>query len=170
MKNTFKSFGFMLLGCIFITSCIDDDAEEGNIQLKAGDALPSFSIKMNDGQTVTNESLKGKPSVIVFFNTGCKDCQQELPVLQHVFEAYPQINWACISREEKEESIKTFWTEQGLTLPYSAQEDRVVYYLFAKSGIPQVFIVDRNAIIRRVFSDSPLATYDDLVKAIEAAF
>lgn len=170
MKYCTKIFLFIMLGCVLITSCIDDDPEEGSIQLKAGDALPSFSVKMNDGQTVTHESLKGKTSVIVFFNTGCKDCQQELPVLQRVFAAYPQLNWACISREEKEESIKTFWTEQGITLPYSAQEDRAVYYLFAKSGIPQVFIVDKNAIIRRVFSDSPLAAYEDLVQAIEATF
>lgn len=169
MKYFIKLFSLLLLACVWCISCIDDNPEIGTVQLKQGDTLPLFSVKMNDGQTVTNESLKDKPSVIVFFNTGCKDCQQELPVLQSVFEAYPQINWVCISREEKEESIETFWTKQGLTLPYSAQEDRIVYYLFAKSGIPQIFIVGKNGMISNVFSDFPLATYNDLVAAIEAS-
>lgn len=164
-----KAICFLLLVCVGITACIDDDAEEGTVDLKAGDALPAFSVMRDDGQTVTDGSLKGKVSLIVFFNTGCPDCRKELPVLQKIYEDYSsQINIICISREEKAADIAGYWESNRLSLPYSAQENRTVYYLFAKSGIPRVYITDKNLVIRNVFTDSPLAGYETIAAAIEA--
>ena len=58
-------------------------------------------------------------------------------------------------------------TKNHLTLPYSAQENRTVYYQFAKSGIPRVYVIDKELVIRSVFTDNPLASYEDLAEAIE---
>lgn len=169
MKNWINIIGCLLLGCALFTACIDDDAEEGTIDLQAGDPVPAFSVVMDDGQTVTSEHLKGKVSLIVFFHTGCPDCQKELPVLQRLYADYGQkIQLVCISREEGAAEISRYWEENHLTLPYSAQENRTVYYLFAKSGIPRVYVVDRDLVIRRVFTDNPLAGYEDLVEAVNA--
>jgi hypothetical protein len=52
-------------------------------------------------------------------------------------------------------------------LPYSAQENRTVYYQFAKSGIPRVYVIDKELVIRSVFTDNSLASYEDLAEAIE---
>lgn len=169
MKNWVKTVCFLFLGGIMFVSCIDDDVEEGTIDLQSGDNLPAFSVVMDDGQTVTSESLKGKISLIVFFHTGCPDCQKELPVLQKIYMDYGQrLRMICISREESAVEVARYWNENHLTLPYSAQEDRTVYYLFAKSGIPRVYVIDKNLIIRSVFTDNPLASYEDLAKDIEA--
>ena len=151
------------------TACIDDDADgEGTVDLKAGESGPAFSVMMNDGRTVTRESLRGKTSLIVFFHTGCKDCRRELPVIQQIYQDYgDKINMVCISRAEKEEDIRAYWDEQGFTLPYSAQQDKTVYYLFAKSSIPRVYVADKDLVIRAVFTDNPLATYEDIAGAIE---
>ena len=169
MKNWIRTVWLLFWGCVMFAACIDDDVEEGTIDLHSGDSIPAFSVVMDDGQTVTSESLKGKISLIVFFHTGCPDCQKELPVLQKIYTDYGQsIRMICISREESASEIARYWDENHLTLPYSAQEDRTVYYLFAKSGIPRVYVVDEELIIRSVFTDNPLASYEDLVKDIEA--
>ena len=75
----------------------------------------------------------------------------------------------AISRAEGAASIAGYWQEQHLTFPYAAQEDRTVYHLFAKSGIPRIYIVDAELTIRKVFTDNPLAGYDELVAAINDA-
>lgn len=172
MNTCVKTLCFLMLVAMLPawTACIDDDADgEGTIDLKVGEPVPAFSVVMNDGQTVTRESLRDMTSLIVFFHTGCKDCRQELPVIQQIYQGYGEkINMVCISRAEKEEDIRAYWAEHGFTLPYSAQQDRAVYYLFAKSSIPRVYVVDKDLIIRAIFTDNPLAKYEDIAGAIEA--
>lgn len=168
MRNVIKTVCFLLLAGVWLISCIGDD-EEGTVDLKAGDTVPAFSVTMDNGQAMTDEFLRGTVSLIVFFNTGCPDCRDELPVLQKIYEEYDsKINMVCISREEGAHDIAEYWKDNHLTLPYSAQENRTVYYMFAKSGIPRVYIVDKKLVIRNVFTDKPLASFEDLSSAIEA--
>lgn len=121
--------------------------------LHVGDHLPSFSITMNDGRTLTTEDFIGKSSVIIFFNTSCTDCQRELPILNARYlteEPDTSTLWVCISREEGDASVQTFWKHHNISIPYSAQEDRRIYNLFAKSGIPRIFCADRKGIITQI--------------------
>ncbi|MDE6682689.1 MAG: redoxin domain-containing protein, partial [Muribaculaceae bacterium] len=137
-------FIFSLLLLMIASSCITED-EPDTTSLKPGDKCPEFSVKMHDGSIVTTADLKGEKSIILFFNTSCADCRSELPQMQRVYEHIIAENipvrLLCISRAEREESIERFWQENGLTLPYSAQEDRTVYNLFAQSGIPRIYIL-----------------------------
>ena len=113
--------------------------------------------------------LDGKVSLIMFFHTGCPDCQAELPVVQQIHEEFGlQIAICCISREEGPETVRTYWLENGLTLPYSAQEDRSVYSLFAGMGVPRVYVSGRDRVIYSVYDDSPIATPDQLEADIRA--
>ena len=146
MKKLINSVFFIALcSCMAMVSCISDgdDSDTGSIELVAGDKLPVFSVTMNDGRVVTHESLRGKVSFIVFFNTGCKDCRRELPVIQQIYEHHPHMPLIAISR--------------------------TVYHLFAKSGIPRIYVVDAELTIRSVFTDNPLAGYDELEAAINDA-
>ena len=148
-------------------ACIADDEEigEGN-NLMVGDRIPNFSVVMNDGSKVQDKDLLGKVFLTVFFHTDCTDCQQELPVLQRFYEAHSQYPLICISRAESAESVAQYWKKALLTLPYSAQENREVYHLFASQGIPRIYVVDMEGFIRVLFTDNPLASYEDLVKAV----
>lgn len=168
MKKNINSLWLLLLIIsVCMVSCIgDDDPDPGTVELGAGDNLPEFSVVMNDGRSVTSESLRGKTSLIVFFNTGCPDCRAELPVIQRVYDEYPQLSIVCISRDERASSIADYWKANRLTLPYSAQEDADIYHLFAKSQIPRIYVVDADLIIRQVFTDKPLATFEALENEI----
>ena len=162
MKNWIKTVCFLLWTCVMCTACIDDDVEEGTVDLQTGESIPVFSVVMDDGQIITSETLKGEVSLIVFFHTGCPDCRKELPVLQKIYTDYGRrIRMVCISREESSAEIVRYWDENHLTLPYSAQENRTVYYQFAKSGIPRVYVIDKELVIRSVFTDNPLASYEE---------
>lgn len=156
------------LCAIMTNSCVTDD-EPAEWALGVGDSLPAFSVTLNDGKEVSDSSLKGKASVIVFFNTSCPDCRKELPVVQELWEHYKdndEVEIFAIAREEGAESISSYWEENGLTIPWSAQNDRTVYSLFASSVIPRIFVSDRNLVINAAYGDKFLPTFQDLIDSV----
>lgn len=153
------------------SGCISDEDPKGP-SLNVGDPLPQFSVKMNTGEVVSTETLKGKIPVIVFFNTDCSDCRKELPVIQQLWETYkenPEVKIAVIAREEKEEEIQKYWDENGFTMPFSPQENKDVYHLFAPSIIPRIYISTKSGIVTSTYDDSDMPTFHTLVSAIERA-
>ena len=137
--------------------------------LKPGDALPDFEVVMNDGTAVSDDDLKGSVSVVMFFHTTCPDCQQALPRMSRIYDEYlgKGVVFALVSREQAEEDIRLYWEANGFEMPYSAQNDRYVYEKFAKTRIPRIYVNDRNGIIRHIFTDDPVPSYDDIKSSID---
>ena len=169
MTNRLMKRLLLILSCIFIVSSCIKDKPQGS-DLKVGDMLPDFEVVMNDGTVVSDEGLAGSVSVVMFFHTSCPDCRQALPRMQQIYDEYaPEgVAFALISREDAEQDVEAYWNEQGLKMPYSAQNDRKVYEQFASSRIPRIYINDRNGIIRYIFTDDPVPSYDDIDSSIES--
>ena len=156
-----------LLSFLCLTSCIKE--RQTGADLTVGDRIPDFTVTLNDGTAVTGAHLSEGLSCIVFFTTGCPDCRQTLPHLQTLYDekASDNVRFALISREEREESIARFWSEQGLTMPYSAQENRTIYELFARTRVPRIYIC-RDGVIKAMFTDTPEPpSYNQLKEALE---
>ena len=47
----------------------------------AGPAAPSFDLVTLGGEASSKESLKGQPTLLIFWAPWCKVCQKELPLL-----------------------------------------------------------------------------------------
>ena len=169
MTNRFMKRLLLILSCIFIVSSCIKDKPQGS-DLKVGDMLPDFEVVMNDGTIVSDEGLAGSVSVVMFFHTSCPDCRQALPRMQQIYDEYASkgVVFALISREDAEQDIEAYWNEQGLKMPYSAQNDRKVYEQFASSRIPRIYINDRNGIIRYIFTDDPVPSYDDMDSSVRS--
>jgi thiol-disulfide isomerase/thioredoxin len=137
---------YMFVGCV-----VDEPGESsGDIDLVGvGDRLPSFSVEVVDNDaryTFSSDALIGR-TVIVFFNTTCSDCQRELPVLNDYYlqhRSEPGFQMVAIAREETEESIQAFWQSHSLSIPYSPQDDRRVFNLFATATIPRVYFCEKT--------------------------
>ena len=130
--------------------------------------LPDFEVVMNNGIRVCDEDLMKGVSVVMFFHTSCPDCQQTLPVMQEIYDIYASegVSFALISREDVQVDVEFFWNKKGLHIPYSAQKDREVYEKFAKTRIPRVYI-NKDGIIRYIYTDDPVPSYDDLKSSID---
>ena len=168
MARIYSSFFIGI--CLILTACIRDNVAYGEAGIAPGDTLPEFHVELNDGSELSTSDLRGKVSVLVFFHTGCPDCQQELPVIQALYERYrgnPSVGIYCISREESAGEIERYWEAHGLTLPYSAQEDRSVYNLFSEQGIPRVYVSGADLLVYSVYSDNPIAGLTQLIEDIE---
>lgn len=164
-----KRFVMAMAGIwVLMSGCIRE--EQKGADLEVGNRLPDFEVVMNDGTVVTDDMLEGNVSVIMFFHTSCPDCQQALPRMQQIYDEYASkgIVFALISREETESEVISYWKETGLEMPFSAQKDRAVYEKFATSRIPRIYINDRNGIIRHIFTDDPVPSYDDLENSLKS--
>ena len=158
MKKLEVMTTLMLCFLFWACSAISDD-DEVMERVKVGDRVPAFTVDVVvDGEmkTFSTSQLTGE-TVIIFFHTSCADCRRELPrlndyYLQHRDE--PGFQMVAISRAEGAETIASFWMEQGLQMPYSAQEDRHIYDLFASSVIPRVYFVSAQGIVTRVLVEN----------------
>lgn len=167
MRFTWTKIFLIATVLIALTSCI---GEKNPVVLEVGDQVPEFSVETSTGEVVTNRSLLGAVSCIVFFHTGCPDCQKTLPEVQSIYEEFSGrgVKFVLISREQGRDEIEPYWTECGYTMPYSPQKTREVYEKFAQSRIPRVYICDKNGIIKAIFTDNPTPVYSDLKSAIES--
>ena len=143
--------GLLMMGC----SSIEDDNEVTE-RVNVGDRVPSFTVDMMaDGivSTFSTGHLMGE-TVIVFFNTTCPDCQRDLPKLNQYYLKHKNdkgFQMVAISRAEGEDTVAAYWKDNGLQIPYSAQNDRRIYELFASSIIPRIYFVSAKGIVTRVF-------------------
>lgn len=160
---------YELLLLFFCISCIDENMSETEDVILVGSKLPNFKVEMNDGTVVTGQDLRDTTSLIMFFHTGCPDCRKALPCVQRMYNEYASrgVAFVLISREEEEASIVTYWEEQGLDMPYSAQSDRKVYELFANRRVPRIYISVPGGTVRYIFTDDPVPDVADLAKALE---
>jgi hypothetical protein len=89
--------------------------------------------------------------------------------MQQIYDEYASkgVSFALISREDRAEDIEVYFNKKGLELPYSAQNDRKVYEMFAQSRIPRIYICEKGGIIRYIFTDDPVPSYDQLKSSLE---
>ncbi len=151
--------------------CINEP-DRGSI-VRDGQQVPDFSVTLNDGTVADNETLRGRGGLILFFSTGCADCRMELPEVNQAYrmmygEAGQHMEngttplFICIARAQTDPDIAAYWKLQDFTLPYSPQPDRKIYSLFAEQGIPRIYIVSRDLMIRKQYGDTGRPTAQQL--------
>lgn len=147
------------------------DHDTGEV-LKEGDMLPSFSLSIQKDDVTSSFGDKEKTFVIVFFNTNCSGCKNELPVIQKFYARHSHdLQLVCVSRDLKgkyqsEEEISNYWKAHHYTMPFVVQTDRILYDQFARFGIPRIYIADSKRIIRKTFVTR--VSYRQLCKALKS--
>ncbi len=145
-----------VLSLLALSACIKEELpdEPGVVNyVTVGDEVPSFTVSDGAGGTFTSASFTGKRSLLVFFHTGCGDCQRELPKVNALWktlqgeEGYQVI---AIAREEKLSSVAVYWnsSKNKFTMPFYLDTDRSVFSLFANSMIPRLYIIDSYGIVQ----------------------
>ena len=151
----------IMLACLMIWGCGSIHEEDDVVErIVVGSRVPIFSVNVVDYEGLTTSFSTNRlygETVIVFFSTQCKDCQRELPELNDYYLKHKDddgFQMVAISRAEGEQSVADFWAANNLQIPYSAQEDRKIYDLFASSVIPRVYFVSSSGIITKVLIEN----------------
>jgi thiol-disulfide isomerase/thioredoxin len=122
---------------LVLVSCIGEGApaDDGS-RVRVGDPVPQFGVD----DFVSPGDFLGRKSLLVLFNTGCPDCQRELPVIDAACRELPDMQAIALSRDEN----VTAW---GYVMTPYPDPARAVYNLFAEHTIPRVYLIDETGTV-----------------------
>lgn len=115
--------------------------------LGSGQALPSFKAKTIDGQELSSKALRGKKVLILFFNTHCRACRQELRYINEKLgdtRKNKRVLIVAVGRDNSGEELLAFRSAMKLDLAMIADPERQIYKLFAKSQIPRTYLFNKR--------------------------
>jgi thioredoxin-dependent peroxiredoxin len=132
--------------------------------LTAGSPFPQFSLLDQDGNTVTNEALKGKPSVIYFYpKDDTSGCTVEACGFQERLSDIPGAAVFGVSPDNSK-SHRKFADKFGLQFTLLADTEKalaeacgvwVEKSMYGKKymGVERTtYVVDANGIVKKVFA------------------
>lgn len=138
--------------------------------------LSYFSLQTIDGKTFNNRSLKGKPTLINFWFTGCVPCIEEMPILNQLKEKYKDdFNFVAITFEKKEK-VEKFLSQKDFEFTHIVNARDFINQLGLKT-YPKNLFFDEEGILRKIENGIPyqidsnqkmsIGSGNDFVKIIE---
>jgi peroxiredoxin len=112
--------------------------------VSVGEPAPDFGLTTIDGDEFRLSDARGRVVMVNFFATWCGPCRQELPHVESIWQRYrdrPDFRLVVIGREESDDAVREFRSEQGFSFPMAADPERAVYSLFATESIPRTLII-----------------------------
>ena len=121
-------------------------AEESNIVVP-GDAFPDFTAETLDGTFTLSEALEGKEAaLVIFWATYCGPCEHEFPFIEQVYETLgDKLAIVALSTYQPDDmdTLAEYRDSHGLTFPIGRDEDRHLYNVLDKEGVPISALIDR---------------------------
>lgn len=156
-----------LIAYVFLTY------ETKEVGTKVGNFVPDFTSQLweTDGKTGSLSDYKGDVIVLNLWATWCRHCKKEMPDLMKFYDDYKDegvsvvtVNMTRFERAPREENIKNFVEEVGVTLPIFYNHEDEFYKIYKPQGLPSTYIIDRNFVIRHAINGE--VTYEQLEKLV----
>lgn len=116
------------------------------IGVKVGEPLIEFDYSDINGNTWNNDILKGKVFVINLWQSECRPCRREMPILSEWKDRFPDVVFLSASRHNKEE-ILPIVQQHNFTWTH-LQEASDLVALVRQEGFPLTIVVDKEGIVR----------------------
>ena len=129
-----------------------------------GDPARAFQIA-----SVTPESLRGRIVLLDFWATWCGPCRESMPALQQIHERFGPRGVTVVGATWNDTGdVAAFAKANGITYPHGAGDAFASEWGIDRSGIPAMFLIDRDGRIADYFIGwNGTATRDRLVARIE---
>jgi peroxiredoxin len=120
--------------------------------VEVGDSIPGFVIQTFDGARTSNETLKGKPLLLIFWNTWCPNCMRELPETKRLNEAFSPRGLAILgvntAMNDNEAKARAYWEKSGYDFPGAFDRYFETGQAFGILSVPTIFLIDAEGIVR----------------------
>jgi len=127
--------------------------------IQAGDAFPAFSLKLNNGKTITNAVFKGKLSLVNFMFDKCLPCIEEVPELNRFMQKHPKIQVLAMTTDPLA-AAKTFATRYHFQWPIAAEAVQLIQQELQVQSFPSYALVDEEGKIIELGTSTGLQ-FDD---------
>ena len=133
--------------------------------LAVGSNPPGFSLQNIEGETISLESLEGKPVVVSFFAPWCPHCQDEAPRLNQIYAQYgDRVHIVSISatpfgkdyQTDKStrislDDLRWFQEEYDITYPLLFDPSIQVATAYQIASFPTTYLLDSEHRVVEVF-------------------
>jgi thiol-disulfide isomerase/thioredoxin len=138
---------FLLVELVFLTVAV---SPVGSAEV--GELLPDFSVRTFGGATLSSSALKGRPLLLVFWNTWCPDCMRELPKINRLAEKFVPRGLAVLAINsainDGERRARAYWAKERFKFPSGFDHDFTIGDAFGIRGVPTIFLIDSKGVIR----------------------
>lgn len=136
-------------------------------RLKIGDRAPAFTIVDLEGQAITSKNWQGSPVILRFWDTECKYCRADSPIINSYFDTYRQQGLKVLyvaTANETVERVRAYIEELDIGFPVALDKDGSMTRDYQVSMVPQtVFISPDQKIITAVLGGVGEAELEELL-------
>lgn len=159
----YVAFLFWLSLALFLPGCSADRSD----RLKIGDRAPDFTIVDLQGNTISSAQWRGFPVILRFWDTECKYCRADSPIINSYFDTYHQRGLKVLyvaTSNETVERVTGFIEDLDIGFPVAIDEDAAMAEDYQISLVPQtIFISPDQKIITAVLGGVGAAELEELV-------
>lgn len=131
----------VILAVFFLSGCAPEEKE--NI-IEVGAIAPDFCVKDLDGNIVILSYFKNEPVILRFWETDCRFCRADTPIINVYFEKYQdrglKVFYISASTESKE-AVTNFIKDLEVPFPVIMDEGAKVADLYNILLYPQTIII-----------------------------
>ena len=129
--------------------------------VQAGDRAPDFSIKADNGKTITAHDFGGKLLILNFWATWCAPCVDEVPSLNQLQAALKSQGVVVlgVSEDESPQAYQNFLDRFHVSYLTARQPTKDIRLRYGTLQIPETYLIDRNGkVVEKVVSDADWAS------------
>lgn len=153
--------GVAIIGTMIYTLVLSDQQQgqstyqkalcEGTVGIQPGNCAPNFTVKSLTGEAKELYQTNEKPTYINFWATWCGPCQNEMPMIQKMYQKYKDdINFVVINATMSDdlEDVRGFIVDYKLTMPIyldqPKQGEKEITSQYKLRGVPTQVLIDAD--------------------------
>ena len=110
------------------------------------EAAPRFHAKSMDGESFSNDSLKGKVVLLQFWATWCKYCRGDQPAVDEIAHEFADRGLVvlAVNVAESKKKVKQYLDQSPRSCKVVLTEDTNLPAMFAAKAFPLYVLLDRD--------------------------
>jgi peroxiredoxin len=138
--------------------------------VQVGDSAPDFSIKTDDGRTLTRASFGGKVLILNFWATWCPPCREELPSLDALQRTLgPQgLVVLGVSVDKDEKLYRAFLARNHIAITTARDPEQKINHEYGTVQFPESYIIDRNGKVLQKIISSTNWMDERMIKSVQS--